>query len=121
MKTELLGQLEKRIMEILWQAGEPLKPADVQLRLGDNHAYTTIMTVLKRMTDKKILMRELVGKVYFYYPCQCKEKFIKSNLTGIYGTLVGSYGKLAISQFVDTLKTSPQDLELLKQYLKDNS
>ncbi|HEX8923587.1 MAG TPA: BlaI/MecI/CopY family transcriptional regulator [Patescibacteria group bacterium] len=121
MKTELLGCLEKRIIDILWEAGEALKPADVQAKLGDNHAYTTVMTILKRLSDKGILKRQLVGKVYFYYPSTSKQEFIKNNLSDIYGNLVDSYGKLAISQFVDSLKGNREDLELLKKYLDGNS
>jgi predicted transcriptional regulator len=71
------------------------------------------------MSDKKIIKRKLIGKVYFYTPVLNKDRFIESNLSGIYGNLVGSYGKLAISQFVDTLKNNKEDLELLKDYLKN--
>lgn len=120
MKTELLGCLEQKIMDILWMSDQPLKPADVQESLGNDHAYTTIMTVLKRMNDKGFVKRKLQGKVYFYTPVLTKDQFIKTSLTGIYNNLVGSYGRLAISQFVDTLKTNSDDLRLLQDYLKNN-
>jgi predicted transcriptional regulator len=121
MKTRLLGELEQKIMEVLWSSKKPLKPAEVLKQLGGDHAYTTIMTVLKRMSDKKMLSRQLEGKVYFYSPVLNKEKFIETNLSGIFGDLLGSYGKLAISQFVDTVKDNKDDIELLKQYLKNNA
>ncbi len=116
----MLGELEQKIMDILWQSNRPLKPAEVLVSLKGDQAYTTIMTVLKRMSDKKIVKRKLEGKVYFYTPILNKDQFIESNLSGIYGNLVGSYGKLAISQFVDTIKNNKNDIELLKEYLKNN-
>jgi predicted transcriptional regulator len=121
MKTELLGPLEKQIMDILWTADNPLKPCDVQSLLKEGYAYTTVMTILKRLTDKKYVCRQLSGNVYLYSACTSKEEFVKTNLSGIFNGLVNSYGKLAISQFVDTLKTDPSDLKLLQDYLKNKS
>lgn len=121
MKTQMLGPLEQQIMEILWQSKVPLKPLDVQNLLKGDYAYTTVMTILKRLTDKNFACRKLAGKAFLYAPCHCKEEFVKTNLSGIYNGLVNSYGKLAISQFVDTLKTDPSDLKLLEDYLKHKS
>ncbi|MCL4384648.1 BlaI/MecI/CopY family transcriptional regulator [Patescibacteria group bacterium] len=121
MSHQILGTLEQKIMDVIWAADHPLKPAEVLSSLGDKYAYTTIMTELKRMTDKKILKRQLVGKAYVYKPAEDKNKFIKDNLSSIYDTLVGSYKDLAISQFVDVVKSNKKDLELLKSYLKDHS
>jgi predicted transcriptional regulator len=121
MKTELLGPLEQQVMNVLWLSAHALKPLEVLHLMKGEYAYTTIMTILKRLTDKKLVCRELSGKVYLYSACQTKDEFVKNNLSGIYNCLRGSYGKLAISQFVDTLKTNQDDLELLKDYLKNNS
>jgi predicted transcriptional regulator len=120
VKTDLLGSLEQKIMDILWTANTPQKPAQVLKKLKGKYAYTTIMTVLKRMTDKCVLERKLIGKVYFYSPLANKEKFIKSNLSGIFNELVDSYGQLAISQFVDTIKSNKEDLKLLQKFLSQN-
>lgn len=117
MKTDLLGCLEQKIMNVLWSSSVSLKPGEVQKKLEGIYAYTTIMTVLKRMADKKLVIRKLDGKVFYYSPVDNKEKFIKNNLSGIYGDLVRSYGKLAISQFVDVIKTNQKDLNSLKEFL----
>ncbi|KKQ70391.1 MAG: Transcriptional repressor, CopY family [Candidatus Shapirobacteria bacterium GW2011_GWE2_38_30] len=119
--TRLLGSLEQKIMDILWKTGRPQKPAEVLESLGDKHAYTTIMTELKRMTDKKLLSRKLIGRVYFYTPIKSKESIAKNCLCGHFNKLVDSYGELAISQFVDAVKQNHTDLKLLKQYLKKNT
>ncbi|MBI2465222.1 BlaI/MecI/CopY family transcriptional regulator [Candidatus Shapirobacteria bacterium] len=117
MKTDMLGPLEQQVMEILWNSENPLKPQDVKNLLKGDYAYTTVMTILKRLTDKNFACRKLAGKAFLYAPCHCREDFVKTNLSGIYNGLVHSYGKLAISQFVDSLKSNNEDLELLKNYL----
>lgn len=113
----MLGCLEQKIMNILWSSAVSLKPGEVQKKLDGIYAYTTVMTVLKRMADKNLVRRELNGKVFYYSPVDNKEKFIKNNLSGIYDNLVRSYGKLAISQFVDVVKTNQEDLDSLKEFL----
>ncbi len=117
-KTEMLGSLQAKIMNILWKAKKPLKPSEVLEQLNDHYAYTTVMTILSRLSDKKLLKRELIGKVYFYSPVSDRKNFIETNLKDIYGDLVDSYGNLAISQFVDTIKTNKKDMDALKEYLK---
>ncbi len=117
MDTKLFGSLEKQVIEVLWKAEKPLKPLEVKQQLKGDHAYTTIMTVLKRMSDKKILTRKMEGKAYLYVPCTCKDKYIKSSLANVFGDLRRTYGELAISQFVDVMKTNKDDLKLLRQFL----
>lgn len=120
MESKLLGSLEQKIMCILWSAKKPMKPAEVLEELGGTYAYTTIMTELSRMTVKKLLKRKLVGKAYVYSPLCCKKSFVKTRLHKFFGNIVDIYGDLAISQFVDTLKKDPEDLKLLKKYLRKN-
>lgn len=121
MKSNLFGPLEKQIMDILWEAKKPLKPLEVLKSLKGDHAYTTIMTVLKRMADKMVLTRKLVGKAYEYAPVAGKEKYIRQNLSTIYGDLVNNYGNLAISEFVDQVKNNQEDMDLLKEYINSKS
>lgn len=117
IKTNALGCLQQQIMEIIWQSSEPLKPSEVRQKLKGEYAYTTIMTVLKRMADQKILKRRRQGKAYYYQAVKDKRGFINSNLQDVYRNLVESYGKLAIANFIDVVKTSPADLNALKEYL----
>ncbi|TRZ51996.1 hypothetical protein D4S03_04180 [bacterium] len=117
MESKLFGSLEQQIIDVLWRANKPLKPVEVLKRLKGNYAYTTIMTVLKRMSDKKVLSRKLVGVAYIYSPVCNKENYIKKSLNSLYGNLVDTYGDLAISQFVDIVKKDKGDMNLLKQFV----
>jgi len=107
-------------MDVLWKSGRPLKPAEVLEQMGEGHAYTTIMTILKRLTERKILKRKFEGKVYLYSPITCREKFVESNLKDIFGDLVNSYGKTAISNFVEVVKNNKEDMRLLKEFIETN-
>ncbi len=98
-KCKLLGGLEHQIMEILWSSESPLKPSEVLTKLSGKHAYTTIMTILKRMTDKKLLKRKLKGNVYLYTPTKDKVTFASPGLEDLYRRFLHSYGDLAVSSF----------------------
>ncbi len=60
------GELELSILQSVQKRGRATV-RDVFASLGSGGSYTTIMTVMSRMTDKGELMREKEGKQYFYW------------------------------------------------------
>lgn len=104
VKCKMLGGLEQKVMEVLWSSHSPLKPSEVQSKLGKDHAYTTIMTVLKRMADKKIVKRELKNRVYYYQPAKNKCDFASESLDDLFERIIHSYGEHALTSFKKTAK-----------------
>lgn len=95
----MLGGLEQKIMEVLWQADKPLKPAEVLKNMKGDYAYTTIMTVLKRMSDKGLVVRSSQGNAFYYTPCTCKDDFASSALDDLFVRLFNSYGDRVVTSF----------------------
>jgi predicted transcriptional regulator len=60
------GGLEQQVFAVLTAAGTALTPGQVRDRLGDDLAYTTVMTVLARMLDKGLVTRDRAGRAYAY-------------------------------------------------------
>ena len=60
------GTLEQEVFAALAAAREPMTPAQVRDQLGRDLAYTTVMTVLARLSDKGLVTRERVGRAYAY-------------------------------------------------------
>lgn len=104
----------------MWKNDIPLKPADVQNQLTDDFAYTTVMTILKRLADKELLKRDLREGAYYYSAAVTKEDFAENKLQKLFKGLINSYGDLAISQFISSVKEDPDNLESLKKYIKNN-
>lgn len=71
-----LGELELKVMDVLWAADEPLRVRDVLERLpGDRAlAYTTVMTVLDHLHTKDWVRRERSGRAYSYVPDRSREE-----------------------------------------------
>jgi predicted transcriptional regulator len=60
------GSLERDIRDVLATSGQAMTPAQVRDALGDDLAYTTVMTVLARMHDKGEVARRSAGRGYAY-------------------------------------------------------
>jgi predicted transcriptional regulator len=86
-------------MDILWKSHDPIKPSEVQKNIKSDYAYTTIMTVLKRLSDKKLVSRTKQGNTYFYSAIDDKQTFACSCLEDLFSRLIYSYGDFAISSF----------------------
>jgi len=71
-----LGDLEAAVMDVLWDATEPIKVRDVLERLdtGRQLAYTTVMTVLNNLYRKQWAERERHGKAYRYEATLSREE-----------------------------------------------
>jgi predicted transcriptional regulator len=103
-KCKMLGGLEQKIMEVLWASSTPLKPSEVLKNMNGDHAYTTIMTVLKRMSDKKLIHRVAQGNTYLYSPIQDKETFAASALDDLFTRLFSAYGSHVVISFTKVRK-----------------
>lgn len=97
-----LGPLEHQIMKIVWKQKKATVYSVIEeLCEKKKLAYTTVMTVMSRLADKKILTREKKGKVYFYKPVQTKEKFVHSLVKNTISGFVDRFGEEAMAAFVD--------------------
>ncbi|HPJ17351.1 MAG TPA: BlaI/MecI/CopY family transcriptional regulator [Candidatus Woesebacteria bacterium] len=103
-KCHLLGELEQKIMEVIWSSDQPLKPSEVQKLLKGDYAYTTIMTVLSRLSSKKILKRVKNGNSYSYSSPSTKDEFACTCLEDLFSRLITTYGQSAINSFQKVVK-----------------
>ncbi len=77
-----LGPLEARIMQVLWscEPGTYASVRDVMGHLGDDLAYTTIMTVLGRLHDKGLAERRKVGRGWSYTPAVTADGYAAASM-----------------------------------------
>ncbi|WP_336216407.1 BlaI/MecI/CopY family transcriptional regulator [Nonomuraea sp. LPB2021202275-12-8] len=54
-----LGSLESAIMDVLWDAGKPMRVRELLAKLNEDRelAYTTVQTVAERLVKKGMLIR----------------------------------------------------------------
>lgn len=120
MKSLVLGNLEQEVMSVIWKSDKPLSVRTVLEQLEGEYAYTTVMTVMSRMEKKGLLNRIAEGKSFVYTSTQNKADYANEHLDSIYKSLVDTYGELAISQFVDSIKKDDKNIKLLEDFLDKN-
>lgn len=113
-----LGSLEAEVMHVLWAAREPLTVREVLERLNRGRrpalAYTTVMTVMARLADKEILVRELDGRGYRY------EAAVADAAAIAVREVVRDFGEAALAQFVDEARANPKLLRRLRRLVEDS-
>ena len=87
-----LGSLEAQLMETLWASPAQLSVQEVCDRLGADHNYKTVMTVLNRLVEKELLGRELDGRAYKYKPRRTRDQFLESVADELVQGYLVSYG-----------------------------
>jgi predicted transcriptional regulator len=117
----LLGSLELEVMHVMWQTGQATVK---QLVDTINHrrpiAYTTVMTVMARLTDKGLLRRTKEGKRYCYRTTQTKEQYLYQTSRNIVRSFVDDFGDLAIAGFLGEVgQIDAKRLEQLRNLVEE--
>lgn len=70
-----LGQLQRAVMEAVWQLGEA-SVHQIREKLGRKKklAYTTILTTMQKLEKAGWLQHRSQGKVYIYLPTRSREE-----------------------------------------------
>jgi predicted transcriptional regulator len=118
---KLLGDLEREIMEIMWARPQgsvrDLLVAINQERPADRKlAYTTVMTVMARLADKKLLERQLVGRTHAYAAAQTREAFLARSSQDFARQMIEDFGDAAVAGFLNVLRdVAPDRLAKLRR------
>ncbi|GAA3851169.1 BlaI/MecI/CopY family transcriptional regulator [Streptomyces coacervatus] len=62
------GELESEVLATLWATDRALTPAEIQADLGGGLAYNTVHTILRRLHDKGLVLRDADGRRGAYRP-----------------------------------------------------
>ncbi len=99
--SQVLGQLELRLMDILWTASEPLSVRDVLAQLGRSKlAYTTVMTTLDRLYKKELLLREKQGNAFVYQAAMDHDEYQRRVVAAAVGPLLEQGAGPVLAAFV---------------------
>ncbi len=114
----VLGPLERDVMRALWEADEPVAVRAVLERVNKRRraplAYTTVMTVLSRLTDKQILRRRRAGRGYAY------EAVLPDEAAIAVREAVREFGDAAVAHFVDEAQADPRLRRRLRRLLQED-
>ncbi len=106
------GELERAVVDVLWDAVEPMTARAVTDALtGRDLAVTTVLTVLSRLERKGIVRRARDGRAHTYEAVAEREEHTADLMRQVLDT-AGDRDD-ALARFVGSV--SPEDVEALRR------
>ena len=109
---------ELDVMAVLWDLGTATV-AEVQSRLPDQLAYTTVLTVLRTLEEKGDVTHRAEGRAYRYIPLVERERAGASALKRMVRKMFGGRPELVLTQLVSDRRLGEEDLRRLKAVLEE--
>ena len=105
-EEKFLGPLEAEVMDRLWRRrSATVRDIVDDLARSRELAYTTVMTIMVRLHEKGLLVRERDGKTYVYRPALTREQHRARLSRDLARGLVAEFGDAALAAFTAELDT----------------
>jgi predicted transcriptional regulator len=119
-----LGQLERSVMDELWDSAEPLVADDLRDRLaaaGDQRAgqrelaVTTVLTVLSRLEKKGMISRDRSARPHRWRAAASREEHVAELMHDALGDAGDRDREAVLARFVG--RVTPEDAAALRRLL----
>jgi len=108
-----LGELERRVMDVLWDFSEdPLTGREVANQLPDR-AYTTVLTILDRLRRKGLVHRTIEGRAHRFEAADTREAYMAELMIDAMGD-TGDRGAV-LARFAESV--SSEEAQVLRRAL----
>ncbi|MCB0924547.1 MAG: BlaI/MecI/CopY family transcriptional regulator [Mycobacterium sp.] len=107
-----LGDLERSVMDHLWDAGEPQTVRQVHDALCAHRelAYTTVMTVLQRLAKKGLVVQLRDDRAHRYAPVASRDDLVAGLMVDALDQAADLGGRrAALMNFVERVGTEEAD------------
>ncbi|WP_405585497.1 BlaI/MecI/CopY family transcriptional regulator [Streptomyces sp. NBC_01190] len=113
------GELENEVLSALWAVGAPVTAATVRGSLTGDPALTTVLTILSRLHDKGLVIREPVRRGYLYSPARDEAGHVAAGMRALLEK--GTDRAAVLARFVAELPVEDEQLleQLLHEHLED--
>lgn len=123
-KPANIGPLEQKVLSVVWQnQAKACTVSDVLEILNadqENLAYTTVMTILNRLVEKKYVSRSKNGRSFSYHPVEKRSSFLQQLIRSTIRSFATTFGEEAISAFAkEASQLSAEHKKQLQQKLQE--
>jgi len=113
----VLYERELEVMEVLWERGSATV-AEVREALEDEMAYTTVLTVLRRLEEKGFVAHDEEGRAHRYRPLVERAQARESALERLTKKLFQGSPELLLTHLVSHKKLSKAELRRLRDLVE---
>jgi predicted transcriptional regulator len=114
----VLHERELEMMQVLWERGSATA-AEVRDALSDDLAYTTVLTILRRLEVKGYVAHEEEGRAHRFFPAVEAGQARESALERLTRGLFQGSAELVLTHLVSREKLSDAQLRRLKEMVGD--
>lgn len=114
------GPLEMKILEVLWEMG-PANAKTVRDEIAKDRelAYSTVLTVMRRMEAKGMLRRKKVSRSHVYEAMKDRTAFKKASVRDLLVRFFSGSPSELILHLVKDQKISAKELSKIEDLLSD--
>jgi BlaI family penicillinase repressor len=109
---------ELDLMNVLWEHG-PSTAAEVQVRLVDRLAYTTVLTVLRVLEAKRHVTHTVEGKAHRFHPTVSRHVAATSSIRYLKHKLFRGSGAMMLTHVVEDEPDDPATLQRMRRVLNE--
>jgi BlaI family penicillinase repressor len=115
-----LGRLELQIMKVVWEKGKATV-YDVKEALGKGRkpAYSTILTMMRKIEAKGYLEHEMENRTYIYHATISRKDVQHSVLGDILDRLFEGSPSLLMNSLVEHKGINEKELQQIKRLIKE--
>ncbi|MDO4793702.1 MAG: BlaI/MecI/CopY family transcriptional regulator [Filifactor alocis] len=119
MGTIRMSDAEREVMEIVWNSGGEVSTAEIieQLKEKNSWKHTTILTLAKRLVDKKILEVRKEKRMNYYRPLVSKQEYKSHQADDFVNTMYSGSIKSLVASLYDNGKIDEEDLKELNEWI----
>jgi len=110
-----LSRTHLHVLQILWDADQSLKPAEIEERFHWPIENATLRSVLKILMEKGEIQREKQGKAYLYFPKKNKKNALSELMAGLAEVFTGGSRAGLVAQLLQDEKLSDEEIEELRK------
>lgn len=114
-----LGDLQLRILKVLWRHG-PASVAEVHQALGPTGlAYTTVATMLRKMEGRGLVRHSEQGRRFIYQAAVTAEEVSRRSTADLVDRLFGGSLSQAVCHLLETRDVTLEELERLERLIQE--
>jgi BlaI family transcriptional regulator, penicillinase repressor len=118
--THRLGELQLRILEVLWQQHEaPVAGVHEALGGSAEFAYTTIATMLRKMEARRLVRHRTEGRSFIYRAAVKADEVTRNVADHLVDRFFAGSLAEAVSHLLDTRDVTKSELAELEQLIAE--
>jgi predicted transcriptional regulator len=108
-------------MKVVWEFGTATVRDVYETLLARRRiAYTTVMTMMKIMEQKKYLRRRLQGRAYVYEGTRPKKQMIREMVSEFINRVFNGSAEPLLAHLVEDRRVSEKELKQIAKIIREN-